>query len=317
MFFSGLFALISKLLFFTGRIEIKNAFEKPLSSKDEKKFFTEMKEGNKAAEEILIKHNLRLVAHIAKKYKNSNFEIEDLISIGSIGLMKAIKTFSYEKGNSFSTYASRCIENEILMTFRSDKKNANAVYLEDVISVDKDGNNLSLYEVINDNAPPIESQVENKILYKKIEKIILNHLSTREKEIIIKRYGLCNETPRTQNELADELNISRSYISRLEKKALETIKNKCNLNNMYWFLRFSKNRIIIYYDYFITQWITTIIDFFDVLIYNIYSWLGNRALWWGKSEHRRAITLDNVKPGWPEEECNRNIQPTGNGEKVR
>ena len=215
MFFSGLFSLISKILFFTGKLETKNAFEKPLSNEDEKKYFIQMQNGDIKAEEILIKHNLRLVAHIAKKYKNQNNDLDDLISIGSIGLMKSIKTFSYEKGNSFSTYASRCIENEILMTFRSDKKNVNSVYLDDVISVDKDGNNLSLYEVLNDNETSIDTQVENNILYKKIEKIILSKLNKREKEIIIKRYGLCGEIPKTQIELASEMNISRSYISRL------------------------------------------------------------------------------------------------------
>ncbi len=146
--------------------------------------------------------------------------------------MKAIKTFSYERGNSFSTYASRCIENEILMTFRSDKKNASAVYLDEVISVDKDGNNLSLYEILNDNAVSVDIQVENKIMYKKIEEIIDNKLSEREREIIKKRYGLKGEIPRTQNELADELNISRSYISRLEKKAIEIIKTNCNFNKI-------------------------------------------------------------------------------------
>lgn len=229
MFFSGLFSLISKILFFTGKLETKNAFEKPLSNEDEKKYFIQMQNGDIKAEEMLIKHNLRLVAHIAKKYKNQNNDLDDLISIGSIGLMKSIKTFSYEKGNSFSTYASRCIENEILMTFRSDKKNVNSVYLDDVISVDKDGNNLSLYEVLNDNETSIDTQVENNILYKKIEKIILNKLNKREKEIIIKRYGLCGEIPKTQIELASEMNISRSYISRLEKKALAIIKNECKL----------------------------------------------------------------------------------------
>ena len=227
MFFSGLFSLISKILFFTGKLESKNAFEKPLSNEDEKKYFIQMQNGDIKAEEILIKHNLRLVAHIAKKYKNQNNDLDDLISIGSIGLMKSIKTFSYEKGNSFSTYASRCIENEILMTFRSNKKNVNSVYLDDVISVDKDGNNLSLYEVLNDNETSIDAQVENNILYKKIEKIILSKLNKREKEIIIKRYGLCGEIPKTQIELASEMNISRSYISRLEKKALAIIKNEC------------------------------------------------------------------------------------------
>ena len=229
MFFSGLFSLISKILFFTGKLETKNVFEKPLSNEDEKKYFIQMQNGDIKAEEMLIKHNLRLVAHIAKKYKNQNNDLDDLISIGSIGLMKSIKTFSYEKGNSFSTYASRCIENEILMTFRSDKKNVNSVYLDDVISVDKDGNNLSLYEVLNDNETSIDTQVENNILYKKIEKIILSKLNRREKEIIIKRYGLCGEIPKTQIELASEMNISRSYISRLEKKALTIIKNECKL----------------------------------------------------------------------------------------
>ena len=229
MFLSKLFSFLAKLLFFTGKLETKNAFEKPLTVEEEKKYFYKMKEGNKKAEEKLIRHNLRLVAHITKKYKNSSIEQDDLISIGSIGLMKAIKTFSYDKGNSFSTYASRCIENEILMTFRSDKKNAQSVYLDDVISVDKDGNNLSLFEILNDDAPAVEKQVENKILYNKVLNIIKKDLSKREQEILIKRFGLCGIQPKTQIEIADELKISRSYISRLEKKALQLIKSKCNL----------------------------------------------------------------------------------------
>ena len=225
MLFSGLINLLTKILFFTGKIDTNNAFDKPMTLEEEKIQFELMKQGDKNAEEMLIRHNLRLVAHIAKKYKNTSIELDDLISIGTIGLMKSIKTFSYEKGNSFSTYASRCIENEILMTFRSDKKNANTVYLEDVISVDKDGNNLSLFEILNDTGPDVYSQIENKIIYKKIEKIIQSKLSQREREIIIKRYGLCGEIPKTQIELAEELDISRSYISRLEKKAILLIKN--------------------------------------------------------------------------------------------
>lgn len=228
MFLAKLFSFFARLFFFTGKISNKSAFEKPLTSAQEKDCFLKMKAGDKEAEEKLIKHNLRLVAHITKKYKNSNIEQDDLISIGSIGLMKAIKTFSYDKGNSFSTYASRCIENEILMTFRSDKKNAQSVYLDDVISIDKDGNNLSLYEILNDDSDPIDAQVENKILYKKVEKIIKNELSEREQEILIKRFGLFGATPKTQIEIAEELNISRSYISRLEKKALKLIKCKCD-----------------------------------------------------------------------------------------
>ncbi len=233
MFLSGLFSLLAKIFFFTGKIETKNAFEKPLTAEEEKKYFLLMKNGDKLAEETLIKHNLRLVAHIAKKYKSATVDTDDLISIGSIGLMKAIKTFSYEKGNNFSTYASRCIENEILMTFRSDKKNANSVYLEDVISVDKDGNNLSLFEILKDTNVNVEQEVENSIIYKKIEQIINKNLSQREKEIIINRYGLCGKQPKTQIELAEEMNISRSYISRLEKKALSVIKNECKLNNIF------------------------------------------------------------------------------------
>lgn len=229
MFLSKLFAFLARLFFLTGKLETKNAFERPLTQAEEKKYFLKMKEGNKKAEEKLIRHNLRLVAHITKKYKNSSIEQDDLISIGSIGLMKAIKTFSYEKGNSFSTYASRCIENEILMTFRSDKKNAQAVYLDDVISIDKDGNNLSLFEILNDDAPAVEKQVENKILYSKVLNIIKKDLTQREQEILIKRFGLCGVQPKTQIEIADELKISRSYISRLEKKALNLIKSKCNL----------------------------------------------------------------------------------------
>lgn len=229
MFLSSLFALIARLFFFTGKVETKSSFEKPLSPEEERKYFNQMKNGDKSAEEKLIKHNLRLVAHVAKKYKNSNIEMEDLISIGSIGLMKAIKTFSYEKGNSFSTYASRCIDNEILMTFRTDKKEASTVYLDDIISVDKDGNNLSLYEILKDNSESVDVQVENKIIYKKIEKIIFEKLAGREQEIILKRYGLCGNLPMTQNEIADELKISRSYISRLEKKALLTIKNNLKI----------------------------------------------------------------------------------------
>ncbi|MBO5344623.1 MAG: sigma-70 family RNA polymerase sigma factor, partial [Clostridia bacterium] len=124
---------------------------------------------------------------------------------------------------------SRCIDNEILMTFRSDKKNVNAVYLEDVISVDKDGNNLSLYEVLKDEHTNVDKEVENKLLFKKIEKVLKNDLPEREQQILIKRFGLLGEIPKTQIELAEEMNISRSYISRIEKKALQTIKQKIKL----------------------------------------------------------------------------------------
>ena len=222
--------ILSKLLFWTGRVDNGIAFAKPLKAEEEKETFLLMKNGDKKAEEKLIKHNLRLVAHITKKYKNSGVENEDLISIGTIGLMKAIKTFDYSKGNSFSTYASRCIENEILMKFRSNKKNVQTVFLEDIISTDKDGNSLSLYEVLCDNAPSVDMQIENKLLYKKIEKVVVSKLEPREKEIIINRFGLFGTSPKTQFELADIMKISRSYISRIEKKALKTIRNNVFLD---------------------------------------------------------------------------------------
>jgi len=175
------------------------------------------------AKEILVERNLRLVAHVVKKYQNADEDAEDLISIGCIGLIKAIDTFDVRKGR-LATYACRCIDNEILMNFRSDKKNANSVFLDDIISSDKDGNKLSLYEVLCDNSPSVDSQIENKILYKKIEKIVLTKLEPREKEIIVKRFGLFGAEPLTQFKLAKELNVSRSYISRLEKKAIKTIQ---------------------------------------------------------------------------------------------
>lgn len=257
MFLSEFFSLLAKIFLFTGRIETKNAFDKPLSQNEEKEYFLKMKNGDKNAEEVLIKHNLRLVAHIAKKYKNSSIDNDDLISIGSIGLMKAIKTFTYEKGNSFSTYASRCIENEILMTFRSDKKNASSVYLDEVISVDKDGNNLSLYEILKDNSPSVDITIENKIMFKKVSEIILNKLNEREREIITKRYGLFGETPKTQIELAKELKISRSYISRLEKKAIKTIKSSYNFNWFVNILHFYIFCIILIINYDYTEKLTT------------------------------------------------------------
>lgn len=222
----ALLNLLSKIFFFTGRLKINNVFDKPLSQEEESECFKKMKQGDKQAEEKLIKHNLRLVAHIVKKYNFAKIEQDELISVGSIGLMKAIKSYDTEKGNSFSTYASRCIQNEILMMIRSQRKFINEVSLEDKVKTDKDGNEVSLIDVLEDASEHVQDKAEIQIIYQKIIDIINTSLNEREKEIIFLRYGIGGGVPKTQNEVAKELNISRSYISRIEKKALNQIRDK-------------------------------------------------------------------------------------------
>lgn len=226
MIISAILKLLSKIFLFTGRLKINNIFDKPLSAKEEKECFEKMKNGDTEAEDKLIKHNLRLVAHIVKKYKFAKIEQDELISVGSIGLMKAIKTYDTEKGNSFSTYASRCIQNEILMMVRSQRKFINEVSLEDKVKTDKDGNEVSLIDVLEDSSEHVESKAETRIIYQKIVKIINETLNEREREIVYLRYGIGGGIPKTQNEVAKQLNISRSYISRIEKKAIKQIQEK-------------------------------------------------------------------------------------------
>ena len=226
MIISAILKLLSKIFLFTGRLKINNIFDKPLSANEEKECFEKMKNGDKEAEDKLIKHNLRLVAHIVKKYKFAKIEQDELISVGSIGLMKAIKTYDTEKGNSFSTYASRCIQNEILMMVRSQRKFINEVSLEDKVKTDKDGNEVSLIDVLEDSSEHVESKAETRIIYQKIVKIIKETLNEREREIVYLRYGIGGDIPKTQNEVAKQLNISRSYISRIEKKAIKQIQEK-------------------------------------------------------------------------------------------
>ena len=215
-------------MFFFGRIGGEKAFEKPLTLQQEQECFKQLSMGSKQAEETLVKHNMRLVAHVAKKYKN-NLPQDELISVGSIGLLKAIKSFSYNKGSSFSTYATRCINNEILMLIRSDKKYANQVYLEDVISTDKDGNEICLMEVLPESTDNIFDVVHNKIAFEKIVGIIKECLTQRERQVIYMRYGICGYDQYTQIEISNKLGISRSYISRIEKHAIQVIKN--NIKN--------------------------------------------------------------------------------------
>ena len=206
---------------------IIKSFEKPLTPEEEVKYLTKFKEENdEYAKEVLIERNMRLVAHIAKKYNNSSEEQDDLISIGTIGLIKAIETFNIEKGNRLATYASKCIENEILMSIRTNKKNKVQVSLQDPIGMDKEGNEISLIDVLGTDIDYILDQVELKVqiskLYEQLDKILTN----REKEIVLLRYGLTTCGYKTQREIAEKLKISRSYVSRIEKRALKKLRKE-------------------------------------------------------------------------------------------
>ncbi len=212
------------LLFFSLHVDNTGIFPKPLSKDDELEYFREMTENNDInAKNKLIEHNLRLVAHIIKKYYSKSKEQEELISIGTIGLIKAVSTFDYQKGNRFATYASRCIENELLMHFRSAKKSAGDVYIDDPIESDKDGNQISLIDIISDGENLTE-QVDLLIKSQQLYGFIKESLEKREIQIISLRYGIFGNIPHTQKDVADKLGISRSYVSRIEKKALQKLK---------------------------------------------------------------------------------------------
>lgn len=222
MALESLMTLLKNLLIFSSYVTEKTSFPKPLSKEKEREYLDAAMRGDKDAKEILIKHNLRLVAHIAKKYSNYG-DNDELISIGSIGLIKAIDSYRDDKGTHLATYASRCIENEILMTMRTSKKHRSCVSLNDPIGVDKEGNELTILDMLSDNCSVI-GDVENSILMERLMKITKATLTEREYYIIKLRYGLENQIPLTQREVASKLNISRSYVSRIEKKALEKIK---------------------------------------------------------------------------------------------
>ena len=198
------------------------SFLSPLSPEDEKNAIDAMFQGDKDARNTLIERNLRLVAHIVKKYTNDDDIQDDLISIGTIGLIKAIDSYNLSKDTKITTYAARCIENEILMYFRSNKKNNNVVSLNDAIGFDKDGNEVNLIDIMPDKNRDIIEILHEKDNIKDLKKYLVD-LSFREKQIIIKRYGLFNQREQTQKSIAKELGISRSYVSRIEKRALTKI----------------------------------------------------------------------------------------------
>lgn len=222
--FSALISAISAhLIYFILHIQNTSSFPKPLSPKEEAEMLERMQSGDKNARAVLIEKNLRLVSHIVKKYYSKTNDTDDLISIGTIGLIKAIDSFKPDKKVRLATYASRCIENEVLMHFRSGKKQANDIYLSDTLEVDKDGNPLTIEDTISSDSDLAED-LETKIRWEKVANIIENLEDEREREIIILRYGLNNKKPLTQREVAQRLNISRSYVSRIEKKVLSDIK---------------------------------------------------------------------------------------------
>lgn len=207
-----------------------NIFPSPLTKKEEQELIARIKD--KDARDKLIEHNLRLVAHIVKKYDNKSYYIDDLISIGTIGLIKGIDSYSNTKNIKLTTYVARCIENEILMFYRSDKKNNKIVSLNEAIGFDKEGNEITLMDILKTKSPDYINDIHTKDNIKLL-KTYFNTLNDKEKEIIINRYGLNNKKETTQKEIAKKLGISRSYVSRIEKRAItkllrEFIKNKKN-----------------------------------------------------------------------------------------
>ena len=230
MALENLLTLLKNLIIFSSYMTEKSSFPKPLSKEKEQEYLVLSAKGDKDAKEILVKHNLRLVAHIAKKYANYG-DNDELISIGSIGLIKAVESFKSDKGTSLATYASRCIENEILMTMRTTKKHRSNVSLNEPIGVDKDGNELVIMDMLESDQNVIED-VENSIMMEKLTAITKSVLDKREYEIIKMRYGLENTGALTQREVAKKYNISRSYVSRIEKKALEKIKKSVNKEDL-------------------------------------------------------------------------------------
>ena len=200
-------------------------FPKPLTAAEEKFWLEKLKSGDTAARDKLIEHNLRLVAHITKKYANYQKESEDLISVGTIGLIKAISTFDPDKGSKLATYAARCIENEILMCIRSVKKYRSDISLQDPIGMDKDGNQVTLQDKIADESKSIEDRIEDKLQLQQVARKMGDVLTDREQLIICLRYGLQTGREVTQREIASMLGISRSYVSRIETRALKKLKD--------------------------------------------------------------------------------------------
>lgn len=228
---NSLVELVCNSFFLTGYITNNNTFPLPLDEEEEQMYLKKLKEGDKAAKSILIERNLRLVAHIVKKYSFPNKDVDELISIGTVGLIKAIDSFDSSKGTRLATYASRCIENEILMLFRNNKKQKSEVYLQDPIGVDKEGNEFCLMDILSSEKDCVLDKVESNLQVRALYKKLGESLTSRESSILIMRYGLIDGQCKTQREIASNLGISRSYVSRIEKKALKKLKKELYSKN--------------------------------------------------------------------------------------
>lgn len=216
----ALYHFFGQMIFGVGYIQSGNLFPEPLSAEEEKDCLEKMMQGDENARNILIEHNLRLVAHVAKKYNNTNIDQDDLISIGTIGLIKGINSFNTEKNIKLATYTARCIENEILMFLRSNKKVNSEVFLNEPVGKDKDDNVVTLQEILEVDEKNVEDEVDLKIKVKKLYQKMKIVLKPREKTILELRFGLAGDKPKTQKEIAEMLDISRSYVSRIETKAI-------------------------------------------------------------------------------------------------
>ena len=204
------------------------SFPQPLSAAQETVYLRQYQNGDMHARDILIERNLRLVAHIVKKYMNSGKETDEMISVGIVGLVKAVNTYNFEKGSRLATYAARCIDNELPMLMRGDRKLSREVSLYDPIGTDKEGNEITLLSILEHEDEDIIDQLDKKQSLRKLSKILSKVLTPREYFVVIRRYGLYGHHETTQRELAEQLNISRSYVSRIEKKALEKLRLQLN-----------------------------------------------------------------------------------------
>jgi RNA polymerase sporulation-specific sigma factor len=226
-----LLSLIKDLLFFAGYISSGKTFQKPLSKEEEAECLDKCAKGDDEAKNRLVEHNLRLVAHIVKKYQNTSLSNDDLISIGTIGLIKAVNSFMPKKGTQLATYAAKCIENEVLMALRSSKKSRCEVSLSDPIGIDKEGNEISLIDILGTREDLVSEQAELRIQTKKLYGLLGKCLTRREKAVIEMRYGLGGLRPQTQREIANKTGISRSYVSRIESKAIAKLAEELSKNS--------------------------------------------------------------------------------------
>lgn len=222
---NSLISFLSNCFFMISYVTNVNSFKAPLSAEDEKKYLELLERGDKNAKNILIERNLRLVAHVVKKYSCTQENNDDLISIGTIGLIKAITTFNYKKGTRLATYAGKCIENEILMHLRAGKKSGGDLLLQDPIGKDKDGNEITLIDKLSNDDEDIFDEVNLKMQIRRLYKYMQRFLPEREQRVLEMRYGLSNGCEMTQKEVAKILGISRSYVSRIEKKAINRLKS--------------------------------------------------------------------------------------------